>query len=177
MNENTEAQTNISPDYPLNFLLAVDNKYRTYYIPADIDETIEYLLHIIFSNTPNDADILRKHFKYGKTYADIACEYQDTAEHIQQLANRAIGKFQYPTCIDCLGMGIFKVIMRYRGFYGGFNDDVPDFVTPVTEINDLNLSVRERERIKACRNKYNRRFGKDDNQRAFRHSQPRQTQL
>ena len=36
MNENTEAQTNISPDYPLNFLLAVDNKYRTYYIPADI---------------------------------------------------------------------------------------------------------------------------------------------
>ena len=78
MNENTEAQTNISPDYPLNFLLAVDNKYRTYYIPADIDETIEYLLHIIFSNTPNDADILRKHFKYGKTYADIACEYQDT---------------------------------------------------------------------------------------------------
>lgn len=71
MNENTEAQTNISPDYPLNFLLAVDNKYRTYYIPADIDETIEYLLHIIFSNTPNDADILRKHFKYGKTYTDI----------------------------------------------------------------------------------------------------------
>lgn len=60
MNENTEAQTNISPDYPLNFLLAVDNKYRTYYIPADIDETIEYLLHIIFSNTPNDADILRR---------------------------------------------------------------------------------------------------------------------
>ena len=28
MNENTEAQTNISPDYPLNFLLAVDNKYK-----------------------------------------------------------------------------------------------------------------------------------------------------
>ena len=148
MNENTEAQTNISPDYPLNFLLAVDNKYRTYYIPADIDETIEYLLHIIFSNTPNDADILRKHFKYGKTYADIACEYQDTAEHIQQLANRAIGKFQYPTCIDCLGMGIFKVIMCYRGFYGGFNDDVPDFVTPVTEINNLNLSVRSENALR-----------------------------
>lgn len=134
MNENTEAQTNISPDYPLNFLLAVDNKYRTYYIPADIDETIEYLLHIIFSNTPNDADILRKHFKYGKTYADIACEYQDTAEHIQQIANRAIGKFQYPTCIDCLGMGIFKVIMCYRGFYGGFND--------------LNLSVRSENALR-----------------------------
>ena len=141
MNENTEAQTNISPDYPLNFLLAVDNKYRTYYIPADIDETIEYLLHIIFSNTPNDADILRKHFKYGKTYADIACEYQDTAEHIQQLANRAIGKFQYPTCIDCLGMGIFKVIMCYRGFYGGFNDDVPDFVTLINIATKYNVSM------------------------------------
>lgn len=144
MTENIEAQTNISPDYPLNFLLAVDNKYRTYYIPADIDETIEYLLHIIFSNTPNDADILRKHFKYGKTYADIACEYQDTAEHIQQLANRAIGKFQYPTCIDCLGNGIFRLIMHYRGFYGRYSNsnDVPDFVTPVTEIGVLNLSVR-----------------------------------
>lgn len=150
MNENTEAQTNISPDYPLNFLLAVDNKYRTYYIPADIDETIEYLLHIIFSNTPNDADILRKHFKYGKTYADIACEYQDTAEHIQQLANRAIGKFQYPTCIDCLGMGIFKVIMQNRRFFGRFsgNNDVPDFVTPVTEIDDLSLSVRSENALR-----------------------------
>lgn len=38
MNENTEAQTNISPDYPLNFLLAVDNKYRTYYIPAELHQ-------------------------------------------------------------------------------------------------------------------------------------------
>ena len=150
MNENTEAQTNISPDYPLNFLLAVDNKYRTYYIPADIDETIEYLLHIIFSNTPNDADILRKHFKYGKTYTDIACEYQDTEEHIQHLANRAIGKFQYPTCIDCLGKGIFKVIMQNRGFFGRFsgNNDVPDFVTPVTEIDDLSLSVRSENALR-----------------------------
>ena len=120
MNENTEAQTNISPDYPLNFLLAVDNKYRTYYIPADIDETIEYLLHIIFSNTPNDADILRKHFKYGKTYTDIACEYQD------------------------------KVIMQNRGFFGRFsgNNDVPDFVTPVTEIDDLSLSVRSENALR-----------------------------
>ena len=142
MNENTEAQTNISPDYPLNFLLAVDNKYRTYYIPADIDETIEYLLH--------EADILRKHFKYGKTYTDIACEYQDTEEHIQQLANRAIGKFQYPTCIDCLGKGIFKVIMQNRGFFGRFsgNNDVPDFVTPVTEIDDLSLSVRSENALR-----------------------------
>mgnify|MGYP002524346644 CR=1 FL=1 len=148
MNGNTEAQANISPNYPLNFLLAVDNKYKTDYIPSDIDETIEYLLHIIFANTPNDADILRKHFKYGKTYADIACEYQDTEEHIQQLANRAIGKFQYPTCVDCLGKGIFKIIMYYRGFYRGFygkfscSNKAPDFVTTVTEIGTLNLSVR-----------------------------------
>jgi len=144
MNEKIESQANISPDYPLNFLLAVDSKYRTYYIPADIDETIEYFLHIIFSNTPNDADILRKHFKFGKSYADIACEYQDTEERIQQQANRAIGKFQYPTCIDCLEHGVFKIIMNYRGFFGrlSVNNKAPDFVTPVTEIGTLNLSVR-----------------------------------
>lgn len=34
--------------------------------------------------------------------------------------------------------------MHYRGFYGRYSDsnDVPDFVTPVTEIGALNLSVR-----------------------------------
>lgn len=133
-------QNSISPEYPLNLLQAVDSKYRTWFVPADIDETIEYLLHVLFSNMPKGADVLRKHFKYGKTYAEIACEYQDTEEQIQQTEKQALCKLQYPTCIECLTIGIFQLIMYHRGYYG--HDKFPDFVTPVTRIDMVDLSTR-----------------------------------
>lgn len=131
---------NISPEYPLNLLLAVDNKYKTYFIPPDIDETIEYLMHVVFFSVPNEAEILRKHFKYGNTYVDIAYEYQDTEEHIHQMVNRAIGRLQYSACIECLQTGIYQIIMRHCG-YSCFGKTT-DFVIPFTEIDMVNLSVR-----------------------------------
>ena len=158
------AESNIGSEYPLNLLDAVDSDNVWQYPgPADINGTVEYLLHTFLSQREND--ILHQRFKLCKTYAEIGEIYQITGERVRKIEEKALNRLRSPGCMKYLQNGISKatqidinnaaeqavsaelstavaylrelLINKTR-----FLDERPVIVTAKTEIEDLNLSVR-----------------------------------
>lgn len=158
------AESNIGSEYPLNLLDAVDSdNVWQYPVPADINGTVEYLLHTFLSQREND--ILHQRFKLCKTYAEIGEIYQITGERVRKIEEKALNRLRNPGCMKYLQNGIFKAtqidinnaaeqavsaelstaVAYLRELLinkTNFLDDRPVIVTAKTEIEDLNLSVR-----------------------------------
>lgn len=158
------AESNIGSEYPLNLLDAVDSdNVWQYPVPADINGTVEYLLHTFLSQREND--ILHQRFKLCKTYAEIGEIYQITGERVRKIEEKALNRLRNPGCMKYLQNGIFKAtqidinnaaeqavsaelstaVAYLRELLinkTNFLDERPVIVTAKTEIEDLNLSVR-----------------------------------
>lgn len=158
------AESNIGSEYPLNLLDAVDSdNVWQYPVPADINGTVEYLLHTFLSQREND--ILHQRFKLCKTYAEIGEIYQITGERVRKIKEKALNRLRNPGCMKYLQNGIFKAtqidinnaaeqavsaelstaVAYLRELLinkTNFLDERPVIVTAKTEIEDLNLSVR-----------------------------------
>lgn len=158
------AESNIGSEYPLNLLDAVDSdNVWQYPVPADINGTVEYLLHTFLSQREND--ILHQRFKLCKTYAEIGEIYQITGERVRKIEEKALNRLRSPGCMKYLQNGIYKAtqidinnaaeqavsaelstaVAYLRELLinkTNFLDERPVIVTAKTEIEDLNLSVR-----------------------------------
>lgn len=158
------AESNIGSEYPLNLLDAVDSdNVWQYPVPADINGTVEYLLHTFLSQREND--ILHQRFKLCKTYVEIGEIYQITGERVRKIEEKALNRLRNPGCMKYLQNGIFKAtqidinnaaeqavsaelstaVAYLRELLinkTNFLDERPVIVTAKTEIEDLNLSVR-----------------------------------
>ncbi len=158
------AESNIGSEYPLNLLDAVDSdNVWQYPVPADINGTVEYLLHTFLSQRENN--ILHQRFKLCKTYAEIGEIYQITGERVRKIEEKALNRLRSPGCMKYLQNGIYKAtqidinnaaeqavsaeistaVAYLRELLinkTNFLDERPVIVTAKTEIEDLNLSVR-----------------------------------
>ena len=88
--------------YPENAYCVIFGRLEHVDIPADAEETLEYVMGTL---TAREADIFRLCFKYEMTYAEIGKKYNLTKQHVQHIISAAIRKLSHSSRSEILAVG------------------------------------------------------------------------
>jgi ferritin len=94
--------TDTKPFYPENAYCVILGYIENPVIPADAEETLEYLLKTL---TPQEADMFTRYFKDEMTHVEIGKIYNFKKQKVQQIILKAIRKLSLPSRSKILAVG------------------------------------------------------------------------